>query len=81
MKTTSLFIVATVENILDIDVFLDIIGVFSTLKKAEEIRDKVKAEEPIEGLNYALLIDHDDVIVACHCKLNEIITNDEESHI
>lgn len=58
MKTTSLFIVATVGN-----------------------RDKVKAEEPIEGLNYALLIDHDDVIVTCHCKLNEIIINDEESQI
>lgn len=68
MKTkTNLFIVATVGNSLDID----IIGVFSTLKKAEEIRDKIKAEEPVEGLNY----DHDDVIVIRHCRLNEIITN------
>jgi hypothetical protein len=58
---------------------MDIIGVFSTLKKAEEIRDKVKAEEPIKGLNYALLTDHDDVVIACHCSLNEIITNDQES--
>lgn len=72
----NLYVVATIGNILNMDVFMDIIGVFSTLKKAEEIRDKVKAKEPIEGLNYALLQDHEDVVVACTCCLDKVLSND-----
>lgn len=74
--TTNLYVVATIGNILNMDVFMDIIGVFSSLKKAEEVRDKIKAKEPIEGLNYALLQDHEDVVVACTCCLDKVLSND-----
>lgn len=75
MKLTQLHVVATIGNILDKDVFMDIIGVFSSLEKAEEVRDKVKAKEPIEGLNYALLQDHEDVVIACSCCLDKVLSN------
>ena len=72
----NLHVVATIGNLVGMDVFMDIIGVFSSFEKAEEIRDKVKAKEPIEGLNYALLQDHDDVVVACTCCLDKVLSND-----
>ena len=76
MDNQKLHVVATIGNIVSVDVFLDIIGVFSSFEKAEKIRDKVKAKEPIEGLNYALLQDYEDVVVACTCTLDEVLPND-----
>lgn len=56
--------------------FLDLIGIFSTSKRAKEIIDKVNKREPIPGLDYEELQPFDGVGVVGVSKLNEVVRNE-----
>jgi len=81
MKNKKVYVVITVCSItaIDADMFGDVIGVYSTEKKAEDIVNKMRKRKKIEGLDYNNLVEFDDINYF-ERTLDETLTNssDEE---
>jgi hypothetical protein len=60
--------------------FLDLIGVFSTSKRAKEIIEKINKRETIPGLDYEELQPFDGAGVVGVSKLNEVISNEGKTN-
>lgn len=60
-------------------VFLDLIGCFSTLKRAKDIIKKVENREAIPGLDYNELQPFDAVALVGSFTINRVVQNEEKT--
>jgi len=60
---TKAWVVATVDNAGEYDMYADIIGVFSTLKSASKIAEMIRRGENPAGMDIANLVSFEKVVV------------------
>jgi len=60
-------------------VFLDLIGVFSTLKRANAIIQMIENREAIIGFDYEELQPYDGVALVGSCELNKVVKNENRT--
>ena len=58
-----IYIVATVENFGEADVYQDVIGVYDDKRKANALANKITERSPVEGIDYTYLYEFREAVV------------------